>query len=33
MNAATFVVFGGTKTNGIINPKLEFEVESDRGAA
>jgi ABC-2 type transport system ATP-binding protein len=28
-NAATFVVFGGPKTNGIISPDLTFEVEDD----
>jgi len=27
-NAATFVVFGGPKTNGIVSPAVEFEVES-----
>jgi ABC-2 type transport system ATP-binding protein len=32
-NAATFVVFGGPKTNGVISPMLQFEVESDRGVA
>jgi ABC-2 type transport system ATP-binding protein len=32
-NAATFVVFGGTRTNGIINPTFRFEIDSDRDAA
>jgi hypothetical protein len=28
-NAATFVVYGGAKTNGLINPGIEFEVDSE----
>jgi ABC-2 type transport system ATP-binding protein len=32
-NAATFVVFGGPKTNGIISPELSFEVEGIGGTA
>lgn len=32
-NAATFVVFGGPKTNGVISPRLHFEVETDRSDA
>jgi ABC-2 type transport system ATP-binding protein len=30
-NAASFIVFGGHKTNGLINPKLSFEVDAERG--
>jgi ABC-2 type transport system ATP-binding protein len=30
-NAASFVVFGGPRTNGIITPELSFEVESEDG--
>ncbi len=32
-NAASFVVFGGPKTNGVFSPMLHFEVESDRSDA
>jgi ABC-type polysaccharide/polyol phosphate transport system ATPase subunit len=32
-NVATFVVFGGSKTNGIISPDVEFEVESNGGSS
>jgi ABC-type polysaccharide/polyol phosphate transport system ATPase subunit len=28
-NAATFVVYGGAKTNGLINPQIAFEVDRD----
>jgi ABC-2 type transport system ATP-binding protein len=31
-NAASFVVFGGPRTNGVITPELSFEVESEDGA-
>lgn len=32
-NAATFVVFGGTKTGGVMSPKFEFQVEAKRDLA
>jgi ABC-type polysaccharide/polyol phosphate transport system ATPase subunit len=32
-NAATFVVFGGPRTNGVITPTLEFDVESGKEVA